>query len=414
MRSLVRGAGATAANALTLLAPQLVALFALQAEEFGLFSMVYLVYALGCSVLLSLVCESSSRRSRRTGEGSVPRSAYLGATGWVAIALGIVAAVLGVAIFDSIATMLACGVAVSAAVFRVGARFLEVQTGAWYRATLADLTSVVVLVATYLGLVLAGRDPLLSLVVAWGVAGLVATAVGITARPSGPWVLVRWIRDHREDIPALLRESLVMDVSSIGAPFVIAPMLGAAQFGIYRAVSNVAAPVRLVLNPIRPRIAVMSLRSALSRRFVLAVVGSAAFLGFGAAAALWAIGVRELHLGVLLSLAPYAVPSGLFVFLNFIGHYFYLVARTHADSSALWRGRLVQSGSALLLPVLGGAVGGLDWAIWMYVLSTALGAATWVLTDWSWGRVRPGALDPSVSGSAGEGASLKAPERTTP
>lgn len=381
MRSLIRGTGATAANALSLLAPQLVALFVLQAEEFGLFSLVYLVYALGCSVLLSVVCESSTRRSRRTGEEVAPKRSYLGATAWVAVTLGIVAALLGSAVLDNVGMALACGVAVAAAVYRVGARFLEVQTGAWFRATAADLTSIVVLVITYCGLVLVGEEALFSLIVAWAIAGLLATVVGMRARPAGPWVLVRWCRDHREDIPALLRESLVMDFSSIGAPFVIAPVLGAAQFGIYRAVSNVAAPVRLVLNPVRPRIAVMSQASALSRRVVLVVVGSAALLGGGASVVLWAIGETELRLGVLLSLAPYAVPSGLFVFLNFIGHYFYLVARTHADAGALWRGRLVQSGSAFLLPVVGALVGGLSWAMWMYVLSTALGAASWVLTD---------------------------------
>lgn len=379
MRTLIRGAGATAANALSLLAPQLVALFGLQAEDFGRFSLVYLVYALGCSVLLSVVCESSARRERRLSEAPPTTREYLGATGWVSIMIGALGGAVGGAVLAGWLAAGFSGVAVAAAVFRVGARFREVQGGAWVRATVADSTSVVVLILAYVGLTIGDTEPILALVAAWGVAGACASLVGSRSSLSGPRALLHWVQRHRRDIPPLLRESLVMDVSSIGAPFAIAPLLGVAQFGIYRAVSNVAAPVRLVLNPIRPRIAVMSISSALSRRVVFVVTAAAATVGVCAVMALWFIEAQELPFGVLISLAPYAVPCGLFVLLNFVGHYFYLVARTHASSAALWRGRLIQSGTALVLPVGGAVLGDLSGAVWMYVTGTAVGAVTWAL-----------------------------------
>ena len=49
------------------------------------------------------------------------------------------------------------------------------------------------------------------------------------------------LRKRRRDIAPLTLDSLVQDISSIGAPYAIAPILGLANFGIYRAISNVAA-----------------------------------------------------------------------------------------------------------------------------------------------------------------------------
>ena len=101
----------------------------LQPEDFGRFSLAYLVYALGCSVLLSTVCESSARGVRREGQLVAPVREYLGATGWMSVAFGLVGLVLGVAVLGGVMSGLACGVAIATATFRVGGRFREVQSG---------------------------------------------------------------------------------------------------------------------------------------------------------------------------------------------------------------------------------------------------------------------------------------------
>lgn len=380
MTRLGRGAFATLANALNQLAPQLVALFTLSAGDFGRFSLVYLLYALGASILLSVVCEAAVRRYRRDGH-KAQLIDYLGAAGWVGLMLGLATAVVGRGVFGDVRLAMVGGVAVGCAVYRVGARFREVESGAWNRAILADSTGLVILAVAVVVLRVADVElgALDVLLYAWAVAAIAATGVGLLRPPLGPTVLVRWVRDFRHDISPLLRESLVMDLSSIGAPFAISPILGAMSFGIYRAVSNVAAPVRLILNPVRPRIAAMSLRSLTSWRLSVGVVGGGTVLGVVAAATLWLVGDKGIDLGVLRDLAPYAVPTGLFVVLNFIGHFYYLLARTHARPEQLWRGRLIQSGAAFVLPVLGAWLGGLSVGIWSYVVATALGSATWLI-----------------------------------
>ena len=379
MTGLGRGAAATLVNALNQLAPQLVALFTLSAADFGRFSLVYLLYALGSSILLSVVCEAAVRRHRRDGH-KASLVDYLGAAGWVGLMLGLVTVVVGRGVFGDVRLATVAGVAVSCAVYRIGARFREVESGAWNRAILADSSGVVVLVVAVALLRVADAEveALDSLLYAWAVGAIAATGMGLLRPPVGPGVLVGWVREFRYDIAPLLRESLVMDLSSIGAPFAISPILGAASFGIYRAVSNVAAPVRLILNPVRPRIAAMPLRSLTTWRLSVLVVGGGTVLGVVVATTLWLVGDQSIDLGVLRDLAPYSVPTGLFVALNFVGHFYYLLARTHARPEQLWRGRLVQSGGAIVLPVLGAWLGGLSVGIWSYVVATALGSATWL------------------------------------
>ena len=48
---------------------------------------------------------------------------------------------------------------------------------------------------------------------------------------------------RRRDITPLTLDSLVQDVSSIGAPYVIAPILGLADFGIYVRAANAVSMI---------------------------------------------------------------------------------------------------------------------------------------------------------------------------
>lgn len=376
-RSALGGVGATGINALATLGPQVVALFYLGPDAFGRFSLVYLVYALGASIMLSVVCEAAARRVRKGGERS-GRDAYLGAVLWVSIFAGVGAALLSLVLLPEAWLAAVVVVGVGCAVYRVGARFREIEESAWGIAVRADVCGLVGLVG---GVFLFGRlvAPLSALVLAWALGGSLACLAGYRTSLALPGALTTWCGDHRSEIGPLLRESLVMDLSSIGAPYLIAPVLGAAQFGIYRAVSNVAAPVRLVLNPLRPKLAQMDVRSIYSKRTLAPAVGGAVILGTGAWGALVVIGRLDLTAGVITSLAPYAVACGLFVVSSFVGHLLYLGARTHATPGMLWSGRIAQSGFALVVPVAAAWVGGLSWAIWGYVVATIIGAVVWAL-----------------------------------
>ena len=61
---------ATVVNSLLTLAPQLVALVSLGTEDFGKFSIVYLLFAWGASIQMSVVSEPVGREQRRgRGDG---------------------------------------------------------------------------------------------------------------------------------------------------------------------------------------------------------------------------------------------------------------------------------------------------------------------------------------------------------
>ncbi len=367
---------ATGVNAVAALAPQLVALIGLGAEPFGKFSLIYLLYGLGLSIVLSVVCESCLRVSHRSAE-PISGERYLNSVGWLSFAIALLAALVGGLLTSSVFMCLSSALAVGFAVYRSGARYREVQFSWWHVSIRADFLGLIALALTLITLRATTQlPPIEVLTAAWALAGATTTLAGIKARPRGPRELFLWIREYRSDIGPLIRESLLMDLSSIIGPYAIAPLLGTGHFGIYRAVSNPAAPVRLAINPLRPKIATLIVGSANKKKMILGLGLIAFLLGALSYGALFFIKVLNLPFGVLVDLAAYALPTALFVGIGFLSHISYLFVRTKAMSSQLLRARLIQSGAAFALPIVG-ATGGLSLAIWAYVMATFIGAIAW-------------------------------------
>ncbi|GAA3510511.1 hypothetical protein [Georgenia daeguensis] len=173
-----------------------------------------------------------------------------------------------------------------------------------------------------------------------------------------------WMVQHHHAIKTLIPDATMMNIGSIGTPYLLLFPMSLHQFGLYRAVSNVSAPARLVLSPLRPVIAGMTCARLHSVPLVGAVLGGAAFFGTAAALALVWIELVPLPLGVISEIGPYAVPAGLYVAGNVIGEFYYTVVRFHTGRAELWSGRLVETVLGVLGPVLGWLVGGLSGAIW--------------------------------------------------
>lgn len=362
---------ATVVTGLATLLPQLAALFLLQAGAFGQFSLVYLLFGLSSSVQLSVVAEAHSR-DRHTGGVSDVQD-YLGAAWWVAAGGGLVSAVAAAAVWHSILLTVLMSVSVTLAAFRVSARFAEIDASEWATVVRAECAGICAFALGLTTMVWFSALPAIAL--SWACAGIASAVCGTRPLLQSPAVVPRWCRSHRSAIIALLRESAILDASSIGGPYLVAPALGWAHFGVYRAVSNVAAPVRLLLNPLRPRLA----RSRRDRRLLATASVLAVGLGAAAASVLTGIEVLDLRIGVLRDLAPFAVATGLFVTASFLGHLYYIVARTQAAAGTLLRARLTQSGLALAMPVAGAWTSGLSGAIWGTVIATILGAIVWLI-----------------------------------
>lgn len=365
-------------NAGYVLAVQLLALLSLDAADFGSFSLLYLAFALGSSLMLSIVSEAWVRR-QVDGGPAAPWGEYARAAIALSVVTGALAAILALTV-PSLRGVAAVGaLAVALATFRTGARYYDARLGRAPGVAPGDALGLGVTVLGGVLLLTGALTVSLEIIVLIWAAGCAASLAA--TRPFVPvrGGLHRWGRDHRPEIRTLLRDSLILDAGSIGTPLLMAPLLGLAGFGVYRAVSNVAAPVRLVLNPLRPIIADRGRPAAIGRHRLLVIVTAATVFGMLAAAALIGIGVFRLELGALSDLAPYALPTGLFVAANFLGHYSYIVCRAHSSGSVLLRGRIVQTVSSVVLPVAGVAFAGLSGAIWGYALGTTASSLYWTL-----------------------------------
>lgn len=362
------------ANALASGLPQLIGLVLLASDQFGHFAFVYLFFALASSWLLSLVCEPwATTPGASTTE---PPAGYRAAVSTVALLLGLAA---GLAAWRAwgVPAALAAGIAVSANACWFALRFGLVLCGRWRRVAALDVVTVVVLLvgAVMVWCLSAGDTGLLTV---WAVSGLAAVfGTGRLALPA-PRATIGWLRANRSEIRRLLPESLLLDLGAVGVPFLMVPQLSARDFGVYRAVSNVAFPVRIVLLTVRPVLArdpggfVRSARATAASAGVLALVAGGAFVLIEILGGPLGIG------GVIGDLLPHAAWAALFVFATGLGQLYYMCCRYLADARALMVGRLTQTALVVALPLAGMWSAGLEGAIAGFVVSAGLAAAVWV------------------------------------
>jgi hypothetical protein len=370
--------GATSLNAAFVLSVQLLGLVALRPADFGFFSLQYLFFALASSVCLSVVCEPWLRTDLHENHRSSWRE-YSSILFYLSLAAGIVTAIVSVTIPELRIVAATGAIAVAAGTYRSGARYHQVRMNRWSQVLRSDITGLVVTIVLWLVLRAVGERGLAGLSIAWA-AGTFASCL-LSSWPAIQHLrsIGAWITTHRRQIAPLLRDSTLMDLGAIGTPFAVAPLMGIANFGVYRAVSNVAAPVRLVLNPLRPTLAGAPLATLQVPRRVWASVGISVAFGLAAYGALRGIGALNIHLGSLSAVVSYAAPTALFVTANFLGHYYYIIARAHIRGGPMFVGRIVQTVLAIGLPLAGVALLGLPGAIWSYAIATCASSLTWFI-----------------------------------
>lgn len=364
-------------NAASILAIQLFALVTLVPTDFGSFSIQYLLFAFAASLSLSLISEAWIRADLRGG-GRAGWDEYSSATVYFALAAGGVTLVASLLV-DELRPVAALGaVAVAAATYRGAARYYSVRMREPRGVFVGDLAGLLVAVALWVPLFASGNRALWMMTLVWAAASLLSAALSKPPRMLPPSTLRVWRRNHASEIRPLLRDSLLMDAGAIGTPYLLAPVLGLNDFGIYRAISNVAAPVRLVLNPLRPQLASAPLASQRSWRRIFAV--GAISLGFGGGAyfALIMVGSFGLKLGSLTDIVTFAVPAAIFVAASFLGQYYMIVARGRLEERRLLAGRLFQTVIVIIFPVAGVLTAGLPGAIWGYASATAIWALMWL------------------------------------
>lgn len=362
--------------------PQVSSLVLMEAYDFGIFSVAYLLYALGVSISLSVVSEPWSRSK---GEG------VLGAEGYASISI-LIGSIVGVGAIASSSVMgssclgsLMMGIASASATVRSSLRYVSVYRSRWgslARAELIGIAVFVLITATSLlwdGLSL---SPLEIIATAWALEVLLSTLLDWPVSRESFGSPITWLKIHWPHAKPLLRDSILMDLGAVGAPLVLVAPLGAAGFGVYRAVSNVAAPVRMLLDPVRAAIGSRGASLTTIRdRTSLAIYAVGVSAGLATWIALAAVREFSLELGVLTGLSTYALPTALFVTSNFLGHYAYIRCRHASSGAALLRYRLVQTLLMFALPLVGLLVGRLEGAVWGLALAALVSGVGWITAE---------------------------------
>lgn len=362
---------ASVAHAAASVIPQLLALVLLAPGPFGLFALGYLFFALGSSFVLSFLCDAWLVRRAEGADG-----------GWAAYSTVAVAASLAVgglaagvlAVLTSVPVALMTGAAVGLSTYRTCLRYRLVGTGRWRQVLRTDVQTLAGLAVGGLGMLwVSGSTGLWLVLVTW-VTGAVA---GVLVGPGPRWAprpAVSWMRSSRGTIRPLLIDSVVADASSIGVPFLMVPILGMQGFGVYRAVANLSAPVRLVAAPLRPALVAHPL-AAMAPRHRRGVLLLALLAGLTTWVVLRQVSGLDGD-GVLLHLAGYPVAVGLYLAGSVLLSYFPFVCRAR-PGRPLRLGRLVNTGLGILLPLVGVALADLDGAVWGFACAALLSGLVW-------------------------------------
>lgn len=373
---MIRHALRIGGNAVASLGPQILALLVLDPAGFGVFSIPYLIYALGSSLAISLVVDPWLMSGAQTLERPSQRRGFAAITlllaTLVAALSGVIVAVL---LHDMVAALLS-SVAAGASTVRSAERARATDVGSVRGVLGGDLAATIALAASVaIFVAIDGEMTLVPIIASWCASAVASLLPSLPElRPSLADGSL-WIRQHRRALPRLVADSLLMDAGAIGTPFVLAGILGVHALGVYRAISNVAAPVRLILAPLRPSLA----RTAWDRTRVTAVAAASVLLGVLACGALVLIDTTGWQIGTLTAVASLAAPTGLFVAANFCGHAAYVVARVRSTTRALLAGRAFQTVTALAAPILGGSFAGVPGAAWGLAGATVASAFVWVV-----------------------------------
>ena len=366
-------ASAASSGALTLTV-QLFALAALSPAEYGRFAMGYLLLGLGFSVSFSFVLDVWVR-SRHT----VGWDRYAPAMLWFAFGFGLISFPVLALVGGGLTQAVIFGAAIATGVYRNGARFFDAYFQRWRFVVVADVAALLVLLIAF-GALLPVTDPYDALLVAWLSSNAMACLLSRTAPLRPPTRLLHWVRQHWREIRGLWAETAMLDVSNLGTPMLLFPLMSTGDFGVYRGVSSAAIPARLAIFPLRPNL------SRLPREWYSSWRALAAFvllgLIFGAVVLGALLLVRPLGLfpdSVLPSLSDFAVPAAVFTFGVPLSFAYYVAARAYASVRQLRWARIFETTVMVVGPLVGLAAAGLPGAVWAFCIGSVVGASGWVV-----------------------------------
>ncbi|WP_197060694.1 hypothetical protein [Arthrobacter sp. L77] len=353
-------------NAASVISVQALAIFYLTPAEYGKFALAYVLYAAGVSAVHAVVCDAWQRSTKRRIISSWGQ--YSGALVSLVTTMTLPISI-GLALLGFGLSSVWIGLAVFANLCRLGARYYSVANDEHRYVAPADIFGLVTTVATFYAL-----DHFVgsfqSIAASWALGGVVALLASKHPRPRSR-ALREWVRGNASSIKALGADAVLVDATAIGVPLLMSPFLGAVNFGIYRSMSSTAIPVRLALNPLRPKIMAQPAGYFFEKARFVYVLTVALLFGAFVWLALWIVATEGLFGGgVLAALSAFALPAAIYVSASFVSSLFYISNRSHLSNHLLIVVGFVQLILAVGLPIGGFLIGGLSALILAFALTS--------------------------------------------
>ena len=356
--------------AIQTLLPQATAILVLPPTGYGQFSLMYLFYGLGTSVIMTCVCEPWVREGRDRGSRGA-WAEYAGTNLVISVVVGLLSGLFLTLFLQPSLLLLLPPLAVAAGTFRVGARYYQVSIEKFKWVLVPELLGILIFIGTLVcgkaaSLAETSEGHLSLVVLAWTLSNLVAAICQ-------PWMLrgtwrsfCNWWKPKWGSMKYLVADSALLEAGSSGVQLVFAPILGAHSFGMYRALTSTAVPVRLLLNPIRPRLSTMPLSRLLKPRFLSLIVAMGLVLGSAVYCALYYFGkIAFFSESIIGQLGPVlGVQASVFVAFNFVSSVLYFAARTSLRGQWLINLRVLQFIGSLVGPIGGYFLGNISGAAW--------------------------------------------------
>lgn len=389
-RASLWGGVGLASNTVATLAPQVLALLFLAPPQYAVFSLLFITLGLAQSAQNSLVVDPWLRLDRHSSR--LPTGAVV----WAAFPLALLAAALPAALgYLSASEFWLAALGVCAAQSRNSLRLLGVVMS-WRTVVASDILFISAFGAV---VALLAQDGIAWSTIWWGIvagglAGLAPWASHVSDAACPP---LRWFASRRREILPLWLESTVLDLGVAGPPVAFSALMPASDFAIFRATSSALLPVRLVLTPLRGRIALQNPEALRSGMRFAAVCTAGGVLGLTISVALYVVASWSVASdGVLPLLKSYAFQVGAMGALQLVSTTFYMASRAHSSTARLVRTRLVDTSQQIICLGAGFVIGGLTGAVWGYVMLSLASAVLW---HWSLRGPTPSAAHSYEDGS---------------
>lgn len=362
------------------LAPNLTAMVLLEPHAFGAFSVIYLVYVLATSFQLSIISESWARSRQSEKKSLTDSSASFTLTIWSALPFGIIGGFLTFTLFESILSASLFFIAVISQLARASLRYRQVGNREILLVRIIDYSSLVgLIIGSFIVALYQQRINLNTILFVWAIAGICSLIFRRPSLISLRRAIKYWRSSYGKEVKLLFRDSLLGDLDSVGTPYILAPILGLYNFGIFRSLGNSAGPVRLIVVTLRPYLSNLSLTALMSWRNMFLISSFAVISGTIAYFGLALINYFEVELGTFSELTHFAVAVAIVVPVTLLNNLGIVLSRLHLRKQALLTARIVTTITSIVLPTAGACVFSIEGAIWGFTISRTLSWGVWSL-----------------------------------